>query len=257
VPNLIICSSVKVRTDGSWTCKSNHNFVIDNGVQLSAVQDNEPQNFSNSVTVQKSGGWIYFNFYLDVDNDGNSNCSPEMSCYKPDLALDDGITIDLLDANGNYIIKDCPYTWLSGYKCKDTKGVDFFPKFDLKDGMDLKLKYKVNYDKKYTLGKNLPNSKKIAIDPLRYNFGKTEGEIILNSISNYYSLDLGFVKTSATTSVSIDQKPISDINNFATPRSGGQVNINLSLYLIFFITVIYAKVNSKSRTTLFRNIETN
>jgi hypothetical protein len=71
-----------------------------------AVQDNEPQNFGNTIYLNRQPGYINFNFYLDVDNNGLSNCSPEMSCYNPDKAIEIDFLIDLIDSNGKYIVQN-------------------------------------------------------------------------------------------------------------------------------------------------------
>jgi hypothetical protein len=48
-----------------------------------------------------------------------------MSCYAPDLRFNSDIFIDLLDENGKYIIKNCPYGWPNSFNCKDMNGNNF------------------------------------------------------------------------------------------------------------------------------------
>jgi hypothetical protein len=74
IPNDTICNEVKVSVDGKWSCNTIYSFGVSSRNSIKAVQDNEPQNFGNTVVLVKNGGGIFFNIYIDNDNNGLSNC---------------------------------------------------------------------------------------------------------------------------------------------------------------------------------------
>jgi uncharacterized membrane protein len=137
---------------------------------------------------------------------------------------------------------------MNGYKCKDDKGNPFYPYLPINSSQDLKLKYKIYYSK-YILGKNLPNNEKFKVNQ-NYFYGKTEGDIILNSKNIYFSLDLGFVEAATDIAptikpVILDKPPI-----IVTPRTGGQ-NINYN-YLYLFVFSISILLVNKYKSKLFK-----
>jgi hypothetical protein len=233
-PNSPICIGLLVDASGNWFCDVMNSNIVD-GKQIGVEQDNEPQNFGNTIFTQRSKGTLDFNIYLDLDNNGVSNCSPEMSCYAPDTSLvDDELRVDIQDSSNNYIIQNCLYDWFNKYQCKLKDGEDVYSFFKI-DPLNIKVyKYKIHIPSKFQLGKNLPNVEKQKYPGFQY--GKLEGEFQMSKDSNYISVDLGLVNKASQVIVPNPQNTITKPTTISTPRTGGIQNFWILAILLFSLT---------------------
>jgi Ni2+-binding GTPase involved in maturation of urease and hydrogenase len=111
------------------------------------------------------------------------------------------------------------------------------------------MKFKITYNSKYVLGKNLINTKKTLINN-NINFGLIEGGINLNTNQPNYALDLGFVEATTNIAPTIKPEIIAKPLIIVTPRTGGQ-NINYNYVYLFVFSISIMLVN-KYKSKLFK-----